>query len=445
MNPHCNVIEQIINETREIINDRNLFESIIEKFFNTVEYTNQFRVCKWLTFFNENYFKSPCIFSYSVYALFEAVQKNELFKSQTEYEFEISITFLEKVFNTKFFMEIENIENGKYLLSIALVLGKYPGMQIRSAYKAIDLLNNGVNERKLNQVFEYLFEKYENPITLSYNLFNLDVVEIDILMFVFQGNNIRNHPDIPIPISKKESYILINKIPYFPFSDNVLKRSIAFSKLVMKSNNTELLQGFYSYNNTFKFKINTFINDINFWCDVYNLLLQVDWTTSYLQLQEYMDYFEYMKYNSNTEFTLKGRNVNSIENAIFNWHEAVEFARKKELITLSWNGEKTKEYTIFFEGEKYLFKEITNGVELFKESDEMKHCAFLYIESCYYNYCSIWSMKKEVNTTFKNHLTIEVQNKDIVQIAGKKNRQPTEKDIKIITEWIAESNFILSL
>ncbi|CAN1545753.1 PcfJ-like protein [Spirosomataceae bacterium] len=437
-------IKQTINDTRELVNNCDLFEQVTKNFYDSVEHINQLRLTKWLIFFNKNYFKSPCIFSNSVYALFEATEKNELFKTQTEHEFEISIKFYEKIWNSKFFISIENIENASQLLNISLVLGKYPGMQIRSVYRAMELLINGTNEYSLNKVFEYIFVKFENPIILTHNLNNLNLIEIDVLMFVLQGNNIRNHPEIPLPISKKESYIIVNKAPYLKFTDNVVKRSVATSKLIKASNNTEFLQGFFMYNRIFEYKINTFINDIDFWCDAYSFLLKVDWDSTHLNIQEFMDYFDYMKYYSDIEFSLKGRSINSIANAIDNWHEAAHFARQKELINLSWKGNATNEHKIHFEEEKYLFKEIINGEELYRESDEMKHCVFSYIESCYHNYCAIWSMKKEENTTFKHHLTIEVRNKNIVQIAGKRNQKPTRKDETIIREWANEMEFTLS-
>jgi len=260
-------IKQTINDTRELVNNCDLFEQVTKNFYDSVEHINQLRLTKWLIFFNKNYFKSPCIFSNSVYALFEATEKNELFKTQTEHEFEISIKFYEKIWNSKFFISIENIENASQLLNISLVLGKYPGMQIRSVYRAMELLINGTNEYSLNKVFEYIFVKFENPIILTHNLNNLNLIEIDVLMFVLQGNNIRNHPEIPLPISKKESYIIVNKAPYLKFTDNVVKRSVATSKLIKASNNTEFLQGFFLYNRIFEYKINTFINDIDFWCD----------------------------------------------------------------------------------------------------------------------------------------------------------------------------------
>jgi hypothetical protein len=436
-------IEILINETRNLVKHRDLFDEVAGN-LNTLDLTYQLRISKWLSFFNRNYSKNVCIYSYSVYALIEAIEENKLFKTQTEYEFEISIDFYKKIFSANFFISIENIEYAKQLLNISLILGKYPGMQIRSAYKAIGLLINGVGANTLNQVFEYLFVKYENPKILTYNLNNLNIVEIDILMFILQGNNIRNHPNIPFPISKKESYILINKIPPLKFSDNVIERSIATSKLIMASNNTNFLYGFFTYNKIFIFKIKTFLEDIDFWCDVYNLLLKVEWDYAYLSIQEFIDYFGFVKYHANKNFSLKGRSLNSIYNAIFNWHEDVDFENQKELIYLSWQGNSTKEYKIFIDDEKYLFNEITNGEELYRESDEMKHCAFSYIDLCFENYCSIWSMKKEINSSFKHYITIEVQNKKIVQIAGKRNRKPNKKDKKIIREWAKETEFTFS-
>jgi hypothetical protein len=78
-------IKQTINDTRELVNNCDLFEQVTKIFYDSVEHINQLRLTKWLIFFNKNYFKSPCIFSNSVYALFEATEKNELFKTQTEH------------------------------------------------------------------------------------------------------------------------------------------------------------------------------------------------------------------------------------------------------------------------------------------------------------------------------------------------------------------------
>lgn len=440
MTAHNKYIEQTINITRELTN-RKLFKEVLHDFYSSVEEINQRRLCKWLDFFNQNYYKNPCIYSYTVYALFEAVNKNELFKTQTEYEFEISIKFYESILNAKTFISIENTEHATHLLITSLVFGKYPGMQIRSMQKAIELLNDIINENKLNRFFEYIFVKYENPLVLTNNIHHLNLIEIDMLMYILQGNNIRNYPDLPQPISKKESYILINKIPDLKFSDNVILRSIVTSKIILESKNEKIIKLFYSHNKTFQYKINTFLRDIDFWCDAYTFLLKIDWEIMDMSIREFIDYFEYMKYDSNEEFTLKGRSLASIYIDIEHWHAAADFTSGKKFMNLSWKGIDAKEYKIQYEEENYLFKEITNGKDLYRESDEMKHCAFSYIEFCVQNQCSIWSMKKEINTTFKNHITIEIRDHEIVQISGKTNKPPIQRDKKIISEWAKEAGF----
>ena len=445
MNIHKTIIEQTLNTTRELIN-RKAFEEVVYGFYYSVDELNQRRLCKWLDFFNQQYYRNPCIYSHTVYALFEAVNTNELFKTQTAYEFEISISFYQKILNAKNFISIESNKDAAFLLTVSLVFGKYPGMQVRAMHSAIEFLSNTLTEHKLNRFFECLFVKYENPMVLTYNLDQLNLAEIDILMFVLQGNNIRNHPELPQPISKKESYILINKVPHIKFSNNVLLRSIVTSKLILESNNTEFLQLFYSTNKIFNYRIHTFCRDINFWCDVYIFLLKVDWDNTDMSVTDFIDYFEYVKYDTNEILILKRRSVRSVINEIDNWHETTQFESQKEFIHLSWKGIDTKEYKIDSEYDTYLFKEITNGEDLYRESDEMKHCVFSYIKSCIANYCSIWTMKKEVNTSFKHHITIEVRDNEINQISGKMNNEPTAEDESIIRRWAKEAGieFVLT-
>lgn len=438
MNTHKSIIEQTLNATRALIN-RSAFEEVVDGFYYTVDELNQRRLCKWLDFFNQQYYRNPCIYAHTVYALFEAVNTNELFKTQTAYEFEISSAFYETIFNAKTFISIENSVDAAYLLTVSLVLGKYPGMQIRSMNKAVGLLQNVVNEHKLNQFFECLFVKYENPLVLTYNLHRLDLIEIDILMYVLQGNTIRTHPDLPQPISKKESYILTLKVPYLKFEKDVLLRSIVTSKLILESNNTELLHYFYSSNKIFNYRIHTFYRDIDFWCDVYLFLLKVDWDDTEMSITDFVDYFVYVKYDTTETIILKGRSARSVIDEIDYWHNSAQFESLKEFIHLSWKGMDAKEYKIQSKQDTYLFKEITNGEDLYRESDEMKHCVFSYIHSCVNNFCSIWSMKKEVNTSFKHYMTIEVNDNEIVQISGKLNSAPSFEDENIIKEWAKEA------
>jgi hypothetical protein len=383
------------------------------------------------------------LYNPTVLAILSASQRNELFLNQTEHEFAISIAFYKKLINSNHLISFTNNDNATFLLNIALIYGKYPGMQIRSIYKAIDFLKLSANEENLIQFFEYIFIKYENPKILTQHINNLNLSEIDILMHVIQGNNIRNHPDIPIPISRKESFILLNSIPLtVHFKDNVLKRLIIASMLIIKSSNTYLLNIFFFYCKTFEHKLDFFYKDIDFWSEIYCFLSKVKWDETDFAIERFIDYFEYVKYNEYENYSIKGRTVNSVINSICDWYSKANYLRCKELIGLSWEGIGIPDSVIDFEGQKYVFKEIKDGQSLFTESIEMKHCAYTYIESCANNYCSLFSMKKIDNSISQNNITIEVIDNFIIQVSRKNNEEPEQNDLKIIEKWCDLNNLI---
>ena len=416
------------------------FDWMERMYIDELDENAKYRLCRWLAYFNDNYTHCICSYSTLLFTLFENLSVNfsELLITQTDYEFEISCSFFGKLFRSDLFIDIKDIESTKYLFSISFVLGKYPGMQIRSAFEAIRKLSNGINASSLNDLFAHLFVKYENPKILTTNLSYLTLCEVDVLMFVLQGNNIRKHPKLPIPISRKESYIVIERVPKMSFTDNVLKRCIAIAKLINKTQkeNGYLLEYFNRRSQRFD-SIDSFINDLDFWCDVYNLLSEVDFENEReLQIEQLMDYLEYMRYYSeNKDFSLNGRTLESVIRAMEEWHETAIFLNNAKWLELSWEGDKIKEYKIEENGEKYLFKELTSGKDLYKESEVMKHCVFTYTQSCYLNYCSIWSLHKEANGTFEKYLTIEMQNNKVVQVRGKRNAPPNEGDVRLIEDW----------
>jgi hypothetical protein len=44
-------IKQTINDTRELVNNCDLFEQVTKNFYDSVEHINQLRLTKWLIFF----------------------------------------------------------------------------------------------------------------------------------------------------------------------------------------------------------------------------------------------------------------------------------------------------------------------------------------------------------------------------------------------------------
>lgn len=438
-------VTDTINDVLVSIDDRERFEKFSGSWKESFDNPAIVRLCRWFRLFSDNYSRCVCFYSAGIFALIDAFENGNLLLTQTDHEREVSFSFYEKLFDSKAFMATKDVEVTKYLLTLALVYGRYPGMQIRPMGQAFGILaSQGLTKSSLHEVFEYLFVKYENPKILTHNLSYLQLPEIDALMFALQGNNIGDYPGLPVEISKKTSFFLVNKVPVIPFKKDVLKRAVAVAQLVRLATAPELLYRLLTGSKVFTFKIDTFLQDIAFWQDAYLILTKVDWEMSYLSVQEFVDYFEYHRYDvGQGNFSLKRRTPNSVSRAIEEWHQSLDEENRLRLMSETWKRlENTEEkYEIVFMKDRYTFEEITTGKALAEESDVMKHCVFSYLSDCLSRYSSIWSMKKAVGDDFKHHLTIEVIYKEIVQVSGKRNARPKPRDIRVITEWAKKAGF----
>lgn len=405
------------------------------------------RLDNWISFFNSNHTKSLCIYSNSIYSLFYAAKYNQIFRTQTRYEFETSLEFYKKAINSDYFIYFSTIEEATFFLNISLIYGCYPGMVVGSVNKAFSVFSKTSNLEGLYVIFKVLFVKYESPTILINNLNYLKTTEIEALMYILQGNNIRLFNKLPFPISKKESFIFINKLPnQLKFKEDVLERSLVFSKLLLKSTNSNLLLRIINSSKIFQYKLFTFYNDITFWSIVLNILDQMDWSERTIySLQDYIDYFEFKRYSSEDEYDLKGRTIESINRSIFEWHETSSYNDLLKKIDLKWNGIVADPVNIKIDNNQFLIKEITNGKDLFREADYLKHCVYSYIESCASGFISVWSLSKKVDSTFLPCVTIEVQKNSVVQAAGKRNRKIDDIEMQIICDWAKKMNYSVEL
>lgn len=436
---HPGILNDQLLEVSKNVNDKNALYSKVENIDFELELTILTRLNKWFLFFNEHYVKSICIYSDTVFALVDAAKTNQLFRTQTTHEFELSLSFYKTLFNSNTFLKLNIKDNALLLLNISLIFGKYPGMLQQSIVKSVSFLENEITKTGLILFFERLFIKYENPTFFTKNINLLSALEIEAMLFLIQGNNLSKFKDTPIPISKKENYILLYELPEdINFKDNVLKRAIICSKLLLTPNaNTKILESFLSCSKTFEYRLTVFNDDIVFWKIAFKLVCEIV-ENHFIGIQEIVDYFEFKKYFEEEEYSLKGRTANSINLAIQQWHEAAAYAKNLELINKEWIGNIEGEFKIKEEEQSFLFKEITTGKELFSESNALKHCVFSYIESCSMGHTTIWSMKKEFDTIYKHYITIEVKNKKVCQIAGLRNRKITKSELCTIKKWAEE-------
>jgi len=426
-----------VQDIFELINDIYGFEIELKELSNQLETPLWTRLYKWFGFFNDNYSFCMCYYEETIFALVEAAKNNVLFRTQTTQEFELSRAFYQKLFKSQVFIKITDLNAALKLLSFSLLFGKYPGMILGSLNKSLTVLSPGVTQHNLEILFDILFVKYEVPTLFVKHIHLLTSLEIEALMFVLQGHNIRKFKGLPFQLSKKESFILISALPdNLVFENKVLERAIICSKmLIAKPKNKMLLNFFLDYSPTFKKDCALFYRDIGYWQKAFVIVCDALRNEYHLCVQEYVDYFEYKKYTDPSDFSLNGRTAHSITNSINRWHDNLGYRNNQEVEKLYWVGSKRLESRYKYKGHSYLFKEITTGKELILESQKLKHCVVAYAEQCLWGETQIWSLRKAVNGVFTPFITIEVIQNCIVQMFGKRNRTVTAEEYILIKQW----------
>lgn len=404
---------------------------LTEELQNNLSATKIGRLHQWLSFFNEHFYDFSKFYSEFINVLFDTVKSNELFNSQTQHEFELSCKFFERLFQCKVFQKIKSIESPDYLITVALVYSRCAGMQVRSIIDGISILETDVTNKKLNLFFAHIFIQYENPYILTNSLPFLSLTEIELLMFVLRGKNIRLSENLPVPISKLESFHLVFSLGCdFQLTDDVVKRSIFMAKLVAIKGNTNDIFIFFQSSRTLSFRIDQALKDLDFWKSAYAILGSGK-IADQVFIGRYADYLDDIFSNADRK-KLTAKTITSMERRIGDWHRNLSKNAFRELI---WRTKSTKKIEMSIKENYYVFEELQTGEDLFIESRIMNHCVYSYAQDCARGYIRIWSMAVRQENIVSKILTIEVRQNYICQIRGKYNRDPKQFEMDIIHEW----------
>jgi hypothetical protein len=436
-------VNNVLNETLNNLNSKQRFIKSYNENYYLTEISYRIRLCRWLKFFNERYFNNPVLIKNTYYVLLEYCESNELFRTQTQNEFELSLLFYTKIMYCDFFITNDDEIIAKKMLTISLIYGKYPGMQTHSIADALKTLNGNKKREDITDFVTQLMVKFQPPLTILNNIELLDLKDIDILMFHLRGNNLKKYPELDFSVTNKELEIMLFQIPnLIKIQDNFIKKTAAIAKIIIATDNQRYITAFFNYSKIFNYRIDDFLNEISFWIKAYNLICETINPHANNGVTEYLDYIEHKKREHGKVYNLKGVTSESLDNAVNQWHQRGTNKTEPKLFDMTWIGTQIENFEIEYGGCNYQFSEIKDGKTLFKESNMMKHCVFSYINNCVNGICSIWSLKKNENTKFNNLLTIEIQNNEVIQVKGKHNRPATEFELGIVEYWANENSFI---
>lgn len=164
------------------------------------------------------------------------------------------------------------------------------------------------------------------------------------------------------------------------------------------------------------------------------------------QFRSLVDYLAQAEKES--EYTLKGRTLESLFKASIEWHKRNVWGHVT--VYESWAGRFSLWTSVHF-GLQVRVLELTNSRALHDESYEQDHCVFTYLHQCKSGFSRIlsvrWYQMQGGNAAvIVNRITIEVapSSNQIVQIRGKHNRVATKQEMEIIRTWAGEHGVTIS-
>ncbi len=407
------------------------------------------RLLLWLEYFNETFHSKQCVhYHFTIEALFSVWTGKNVLLEQTFHEFELSKEFYESFFATAIGTVFLDSATARKLLVLSFVFSKYYGMIRSSLLPQFKNLDQFIRPEDMDNIFIKSFVKYETPGFLIRNFQEMTTVEMQLLMELIQGKNLRSHVLFPNALTKKEFAQLgalnTNRILY---SDKIVLRGAIIVKLTNGEFNEHFLDVFLQSSATFKMYPERYFQDIDYWRKGYYLTLDGLHGLQNGSITDCVDFLESKKYHTDEPFSLNGRTTASFLRLVADWHGQVHQIDFKQFIGEIWEKSSAKDFHFTIDNVRYCCIELHSGLMLDNEGKSLNHCVITYTPLCKKRYCTIWSLRRwsiEKNG-FESLLTLEVSDNTIVQARGNENRLPTSAEKLIIKDWAERMGYFVEL
>ncbi len=363
---------------------------------------------------------------------FEKIINKELFLSLDEYEYayfknEIALLCSKRIYLYNY------ISSSCYnLLRNLLFCSKYIHNTRKAFSFTLPLFLEYGNYQASKHIKELLF-KYDISEDFFQYLNILDLSELEVLVNIGNGKNIRKCNNFKIPLSKKESFYFHHSIGLLydieSRSNNIMELRAFASKLIKHSpDKMYLVDTFIYLLHKTGLKYSLLIESVQYWGLLFKILPK---QIENHELNNIIDYISHHFKESNV-VTLKKKSFVSLYREMNEWHIELEKTQMKNCI-ISWKVDDKiyLEKKIYHKGKEFVYKELTNSYELYLDGLKKHHCVSIYKDQCKSGKSSIWVITPN-NENYDNGLTLEVVNKEVIQVAGKYNRTPTEEETEII-------------
>jgi len=440
----------IIENAYEYITDEFEFDRLLERLVLTQNTGMVKRIIKWIDMFvNCRGYENPA-YSTLLIATLLLFDTQKLIHLQTQHQFEVSRSFVKIVL-----LEKVNLGHNEAIsiLIIILILSVRPDFCVRSFKKGLTGFDGAYYSNTLElspfKFFKHVFIDKEKPIFLGRHIDECSAEELNILIHILGGDSLRKFAPKRLKISKSENTLLQqNLITIDMVQSNYLERYVLAARILKEApTETHILSRILNSSKVFRDELTSFGNDIRFWQSVFRLLVRAKETIlQFRDIAHSVDFFEYHRYyvDEPLKYSLKGRTIESVNNAIMDWNNG-GFKFQTKYLTTKWEGLSIPKWQIIIDNKMYAIEEINFGKRLKIESEVLRHCIFSYLNSCVNGSTHVFSLGEIIKKKHKPHITIEVNNGKVTETAGKFNREPNEAELKIINMWAKENGLIFQI
>lgn len=312
--------------------------------------------------------------------------------------------------------------------------------------------------KQFASLVRHLFANYPIPDFFDSAFLSGTEVHQNWAIHIGAGGNFRKSDNLPIAVSKKIAHYFLQA----PATCSVAE-ALRYAQVLANGGDLRVAEGLFDTR-----LARQFVDD-KFWLTVirffirnpmldplkYNEIVDYIWVQRYqerdqLQPEETVDNSSIIQ----PKFSMKGRTAIALLRDVQVWHN--ELSRNKKYRRLYWDKSEYKDFE-HIEGVDstenanqriWKIEELLSSDELWLEGKTLKHCVLSYAYSCYKRNKSIWSLSlmEDPKIGFTKQVTIELslQDHEISQIRGAKNRSPRDDEMRIIRLWAMKEEISFS-
>ena len=311
---------------------------------------------------------------------------------------------------------------------------------------------------QFSSLVQHLLACFQVPSFLEQAFLTGNALHQEWFFYIGAGNNIRKHPDIPVPLTKKMAVHFLSTPGSFE-----IEEGFVYAQIRSIGGSLRLIQALRGYRPMRDFENNSF------WVSIFHFLVNQVEPENFQQVGPIVDYIYRQKFEPTLnmtdrgaieavplepDFSIKGRTYASIMRLVLAWHHQLNNEQCKNV--LSWafceidafchfepakirlvkEGGKSKEI-VEVPPKLWTIRELTSNLELFEEGRKLRHCVSSYVIDCQKGRSTIWTMEVDIESKKKKVVTIEIAmlKKRVCQVRGRLNRMPKAEEMAVIKRW----------